>query len=53
MRFYGSAFGISLVVICEQEDGKDCAKSDRGIFGYFVVKVPEVYLELRDVFRRT
>jgi len=53
MRFYGNAFGSSLVAIREQVDEKGCEKSDRDIFGYFVVKVPEVYLELRDLSQRT
>jgi len=53
MRFYGNAFGSSLVVLREQEDEKGCDKLDRGIFGYFVAKVPEVYLELRDLSQRT
>jgi hypothetical protein len=49
MRFYGNAFG-NLVVIREREDENGCDKFDRGIFGYFIVKVPEVYLESRDFF---
>jgi hypothetical protein len=53
MRFYGNAFGSSLVAIREQVDEKGCEKFDRDIFGYFVVKVPEVYLELRDLSQRT
>jgi len=53
MRFYGNAFGSSLVVMREQEDEKGCDKIDRGVFGYFVVEVPELYLELRDLSQRT
>ena len=52
MRFYGNAFGSCLVVVPEQVDENGCDEFDRGIFGYFVVKVPEVYLELRDLFQR-
>jgi hypothetical protein len=45
MKFYGNAFGRSLVVVREHVDENGCDKFDRGIFGYFVVKVSEVFLE--------
>jgi hypothetical protein len=52
MRFYGNAFGRPLVVR-EQVDEHGCDEFGRSIFGYFVVKVSEVFLELRDLFQRT